>query len=237
MAKKPTHIKHLVPAPNKKVAGLMHPVETVAVSSLTPHPKNYRAHPKAQLKHLCDSISQHGLYRNVVVAKDSTILAGHGVVEAVTQLGLKEIQVIRLNVSSESDLALKVLTGDNEISNLVDVDDHALLEVLKEIDASGNLLGTGFDTDKLDALLQATLPAEFAEDAWAGMPEYTNEDQEPHRQILVSFSSEEKVAEFVKLTKILVTPKTKSCWFPPEDSVSCTDHTYETSDISDNDDK
>jgi hypothetical protein len=205
---------------------LIHPVETVAVSSLTPHPKNYRPHPKEQLKHLCDSISQHGLYRNVVVARDSTILAGHGVVEAVKQLGLSEIQVIRLDVSAESVTALKVLTGDNEISNIVDTNNEALLSLLRDIDTGGDLLGTGFDLQGLDALLQASSPREFAEEAWAGMPEFVNDDKMPYRQIIVSFGSEENIAQFVKLTGILLTPKTRSIWFPPEEPLSTIDHVY-----------
>jgi hypothetical protein len=54
--------------------------ELIAIKELKPHPRNYRSHPEDQLVHLVNSIKQHGFYRNVVVAKDNTILAGHGVV-------------------------------------------------------------------------------------------------------------------------------------------------------------
>lgn len=209
---------------------LIHPVETVPVNSLIPHPNNYRVHSKKQLKHICDSISQHGLYRNVVIANDSTILAGHGVVQAVKILGVTDIQVIRLDVSHDSVIALKVLTGDNEISNLVDADDKALLGILRDIASGDNLLGTGFDEDLLSGLAQESSPREFAEDAWEGMPEYTQDDIMPHRQIIVSFNSDESVAKFAKLTNALITPKTRSFWFPPEEVMSTVDHAYTSDD-------
>jgi hypothetical protein len=225
----PNSIKPNTPKTNA-AARVQHPVETVSVASLKPHPKNYRKHLPAQLQHLCESISQHGLYRNIVIAKDSTILAGHGVIEAVKQLGLTEVQVIRLKVSPESEIALKVLTGDNEISNLADVDELALLNLLRDIDVGDELLGTGFDAQGLQALFQSSSPREFAEDAWAGMPEFTQDDQQPHRQIIVSFNSEENVAAFERLTKMKISPKTKSVWFPPEEDVSTISHVYSTPD-------
>ena len=43
------------------------------LADLKPHPKNYRSHPPAQLEHIKSSLEQHGVYRNVVVARDNTI--------------------------------------------------------------------------------------------------------------------------------------------------------------------
>ena len=63
-----------------------------SVEDLTPHPQNYRDHPQDQIAHIVRSIEEHGFYRNVVVAKDNTILAGHGVVQAAQQLGMKKSQ-------------------------------------------------------------------------------------------------------------------------------------------------
>jgi ParB-like chromosome segregation protein Spo0J len=52
--------------------------EQASLTDLKPHPRNYRTHSDDQLKHLIQSIKEHGFYRNVVVIKDGTILAGHG---------------------------------------------------------------------------------------------------------------------------------------------------------------
>jgi hypothetical protein len=155
------------------------PVETVIIASLRPHPKNYREHPDDQLEHIVESIREHGIYRNVVVAKDGTILAGHGVVLAATKMGMTSIPVVRLDVMPDDPRALKLLIGDNEIANLGEVNDRALTEMLKDIKerAEGGLLGTGYDDMMLANLLMVTRSASEVKNMdeakeWVGMPDY-----------------------------------------------------------------
>jgi hypothetical protein len=69
----------------------------VAVDDLKPHPRNYRIHPEDQLQHIIRSIQEH-FYRNVVAAREGTILAGHGVVIAARKLGLSKVPVVRLAI-------------------------------------------------------------------------------------------------------------------------------------------
>src|SRR5258707_279190 len=103
-----------------------YPVEIVAVADLKPHPQNYREHPDDELEHIVESIRANGFYRNVVVARDNTLLAGHGVVQAAKKLGKTEIPVLRLDLDPDDPKALKVLVGDNEIARMAMVDDRAL---------------------------------------------------------------------------------------------------------------
>lgn len=149
-------------------APTVYPSEIVALDSLKAHPGNYRAHPPDQREHLLSSIRQHGFYRNVVVARDGTILAGHGVVEAARDAGLAEIPVVRLDLDPDSPDALKVLTGDNEIARLALVDDRQLAELLRSVRATSaeGLLGTGFTDEALEDELarlfaQVTAPDSF----------------------------------------------------------------------------
>ena len=131
----------------------------VALDDLRAHPRNYKAHPPEQIKHLAAAIEQHGVYRNIVVARDNTILAGHGVVQAARSLGLKTIDVCRLDLDPASPEALKVVIGDNEISRLGEVDDQLLSELLKEVEGIG-LVGSGFDEALASALeMTASAPA------------------------------------------------------------------------------
>ena len=102
----------------------IHEQKSVDIDKLKNHPKNYREHPDDQLAHLMKSIEQQGFYRNIVVAKDYTILAGHGVVKASRKLGLKEVPVVRLDIDANSTKALKVLAGDNELGRLAEVNDR-----------------------------------------------------------------------------------------------------------------
>lgn len=197
-------------------------LESVPVASLSPHPRNYRSHPADQIQHLIESIREHGFYRNIVVARDGTILAGHGVVQAAQKMGLATVPVIRLDIDKNDPRALKVLTGDNEIAHLGEIDDRALSELLKEIkdyDITG-LRGTGYDEKMLANLVFVTRPKSEVKDfnaaaEWVGMPEYTLEE-EPLK-ITVSFRNEKDRAEFGRLLGISITEKTKATWWPPKD--------------------
>lgn len=215
------------PAPSTQDS-LGFPTEEVAVSSLKPHPRNYRGHPEDQVEHLMKSIQEHGLYRNIVIARDGTILAGHGVVEAVRSLGVDHVPVVRLDVDPDSPAALKVLTGDNEISHLAAVDDRALTEILKEIrdaDTDG-LIGTGYDDKMLANLAFVTRPKSEIQDIreaehWVGMPSYQESGDVQTVKLMVNFESEE---DRERLLELIGAPamsrkdgQTWSVWWPPRE--------------------
>jgi len=133
-------------------------VEQVALADLKPHPRNYRAHPAAQLEHLVASQEQFGVYRNVVIAKDGTILAGHGVVEAARQRGDETIPAVRMEVGPNSEKALKLMVLDNQVSRLAEDAEDDLAALLKEIGDADNLLATGYDSESLGDLLLKLSP-------------------------------------------------------------------------------
>lgn len=199
--------------------------ELVAIASTRPHPRNYRAHPESQLVHIEASLREFGFYRNVVLARDGTILAGHGVVLAATRLGHTTIPAIRLEIDPESAAALKVLALDNELGRFAEDDDRALTELLKEIseDDPTGLFGTGFDETMLAALVMVTRPANEIADVdeaaeWAGMPEYETE-ADRHRLVLCFDSAEDK-ATIVKRLKLIIaksTGLTSTAWWPPRE--------------------
>lgn len=49
---------------------------------------------------------------------------------------------------------------------------------------------------------------------WVGMPEYIQNDEKPHQQIIVSFRNEQDVKDFAELIGQKLTYRTKSVWFP-----------------------
>jgi hypothetical protein len=177
--------------------------ELVQLELLKPHPRNYRSHPPDQIEHLIESIRSNGIYRNIVIARDNTILAGHGVAQALKEMGLELVPAVRLDIDPEDPRALKVLTGDNEIAGLVEVDDRELTELLKEIsaDPEEGLLGSGYDDMMLANLLYVTRSSDEIRDLdeaahWVGMPEY-DEGQYPP-QLLLSFRNEEDRERLVR---------------------------------------
>ncbi len=164
-------------AARKKPA--IHTPARVRIADLKPHPRNYRSHPADQIEQIQQSIREHGFYRNIVTARDGTILAGHGVVLAAEQMGLTEVPVIRLSIGPDHPKALKLLAADNELGLRAEIDDRALSEILfeiKEQDVDG-LLGTGYDDQMLANLLFISRPANEIADMdeaaqWVGMPAF-----------------------------------------------------------------
>jgi hypothetical protein len=200
-------------------------VETVPLDTLTPHPRNYRHHPADQLDHLVNSIQEHGLYRNIIIARDGTILAGHGVVEAATVLGIENVPVVRLPLDPDEPRALKVLAGDNEISRLADIDDRMLSELLKEIkntDPTG-LAGTGYDEMQLANLAYVTRSRDEIEhlDAaqhWVGLPSHDPGTRSV--RVIVNFRSHDDRASFGTLIGQDIPQDgvdAPSIWWPPRE--------------------
>jgi hypothetical protein len=189
----------------------------VALHELRPHPRNYRQHPPDQLEHIKASITEHGIYRNIVIAREGTILAGHGVVQALGEMGVAQVPVIRLAIDPDSPAALKVLAGDNGIPHLGVVDDRAFTELLKDIGELDTLLGTGYDEAMLANLIFVTR-AEIADHqesaAWAeaGMPDYEN-GKLPFK-LIVSFRSPEDREQFCAVSNLKVQQKGQTVTAP-----------------------
>lgn len=200
-------------------------VEQIPLAQLKPHPHNYKAHPADQLAHLVASLTAHGFYRNVVIARDNTILAGHGVVDAAQQLGWTHAPCVRVPLAPDDPRAVQVLIGDNEIARLASHDDRALTELLKAlaqdttIDA---LLGTGFDAQQVAALAYVTRPAHEIADKdeaahWLGMPTYDADDSVCRLIVTCPDSARRRQAlDRLGLRVADETPRTVSAAYPPQ---------------------
>ena len=196
-------------------------VKRVKISQLKPHPQNYREHPDDQLEHIIESIKLNGIYRNLVVANDYTILAGHGVIKACSKMGIEEVPVAIMNFGPDDPKAIILLTGDNEISKLGVVDDRKLTELLKGISDQASLLGTGFDDKMLANLLFVSRPAsEIASlneaSEYIGMPEF--ELSPAPIKTIISFESQEDKDKLYNLMGVECNDKkTDSIWFPEKE--------------------
>ncbi len=190
---------------------MINQVQEVEIDSLKSHPNNYRTHGEDQLVHIMESIEKNGFYKNIVVANDGTILAGHGAVAAARKLGYKTIPVVKLDLDPMDKRALKILVGDNEIANLGMVDDRKLSEILKDISVSMELIGTGFDSKQLMNLVFVTRDSSEIKDhsaaaEWLGMPSYQVEDNSKAEAptLVVSFVNVEDRQKFVDEFKLRI---------------------------------
>ena len=213
----------------------VNPSVVVKIDVLKNHPRNYREHHDDQVNHLMQSIKQNGFYKNIVVSKDNTILAGHGIIKAAKKLGMTEISIIKLDIDPESPQALKILAGDNEVGRLAEIDDRSLSEILKKVkdDDIDGLLGTGYDEMMLANLVMVTRHGKEIADIneaaeWVGMPDY--EPKEDPIKITIQFRNEEDRETFANLSKMKRGKEggtTWSCWWPPKEKEDISSVKYE----------
>lgn len=194
----------------------------VELSALTPHPRNYREHPPEQVTEIAASMEQHGVYQNIVVARDLTILAGHGKVLAARELGLTEILAVVLPIEPDSPDALKILAADNYLPHGAADNDRMLTELLKEIQEKDSLVGTGFTDMSLAALVMVTRPREEIADLnraaeWVGMPEFTEGENATSLVIRTETAADRDA--LVKQLGLITRGfgKVMSAWWPPRE--------------------
>lgn len=202
------------------------PTETVRVDDLREHERNPRAHTPEQLEHLTASLREHGIFREIVIANDGTILAGHGIVAALRDMGLRKIPAKRLPYGPNDPEALKVIAADNEIGRLAERDDRALTELLRDVRESGDvsdLLGTGLDAEQLASLVLTTRPESEIRDTnaaaeWVGMPDF--EPQAERIKLVLAFDSEADRDTLIEQLGLIIAKKTRqtwSAWWPPRE--------------------
>lgn len=186
------------------------------LADLKPHPRNYRRHPDDQLAHLGRSIQLYGFTRNIIVAADRTILAGHGVAEAARRVGKEYAPVLVLDLGPDDPLALRLLAGDNEVTNLAEVDDRKLLDMLRGIaDGPLGLDATGFSRESLAAAAMTSRTAAELKDKnsaaeWAGMPAY--EDGGIPIRLVVTFQTEADRQAFVDQAELRIDKVAGQTW-------------------------
>lgn len=120
-------------------------IVNLKVSELKPYEKNHRTHPKKQIDLLAKNIERFGFTTPVLIDNNNEIIAGHGRLLALKQLGKDEVPCVRMeNLSEEEVKALRL--ADNQIALMGDTDMKLVIEELKGL-SSEMLDLTGFDKD------------------------------------------------------------------------------------------
>lgn len=123
-------------------------VETVAIKDLKAAKYNPRKITKKEVEKLKQSITEYGMIQNIVINADGTIIGGHQRIQACAELGILEVQAIRLDLSEEKEKALNIAL--NKIGG--NFDEQALTELLRELEETQQNLVTGYDNDELARL-------------------------------------------------------------------------------------
>jgi site-specific DNA-methyltransferase (adenine-specific) len=124
----------------------------IPVQDLKPHPKNPN---RGDVNSIAESLEQFGQFRSILALPDGTMLAGHHVLQAAKNIGMKTVRVDVIDTDEKT--ALKILHADNRLADLgLGPDLDLLLKNLEILD--GDLAGTGYD-DEYVRLLEDALAA------------------------------------------------------------------------------
>lgn len=127
-------------------------VEMVLIEKLKPYEKNPRQNIEA-VDMVAMSIKEHGFNQPIVADQNFRICVGHTRFLAAKKLGLKEIPVLKKQMSEKEFIAYNL--ADNKTSDLSEWDSKLLGELLGELESLDEtfLAKTAFDEKEIDALL------------------------------------------------------------------------------------
>lgn len=122
----------------------------IDISTIHFHPENPR---QGDVGAVSESIERNGFYGAIVVQESTRrILVGNHRVKAASALGMTTVPGVMIDV--DDAVARRILLADNRTSDLASYDDAALVAILAELAASGDLPGTGWDGEALDTLIR-----------------------------------------------------------------------------------
>ena len=127
----------------------------VPIDSLAAHPMNPRQHDLPAIK---ESLGRYGQQRPILivpagrVTTSPTIIAGHGTTAAAGELGWTHIAALESQLTD--DEIERFVLADNRTSDRAGYHDETLAQLLGNlVENGGDLAGTGYVRDDLDALL------------------------------------------------------------------------------------
>lgn len=160
------------------------------VDAVEPHPRNPNV-GSAEL--IAESIDAIGFFGALVVQRSTGhILVGNHRYAAARQQGLDELPVLLVDVDDER--ALQILLADNRYAQFASWDDDVLTALLKELSGADLLLGTGFDENDLDRLLEGSQIDD--DDLGDGVPDFGEaDDAEENPELPAPYGDEQIVSE------------------------------------------
>ena len=120
-------------------------VVKLAIENIKPYVKNAKKHPKKQVEQIANSIKEFGFNQPIVVDKDNIVIVGHGRFEGAKLLNLKEVPVLKVDLTEEQAKAYRL--ADNKL-NESEWDMELVMEDLKELQLKEfDIELTGFSID------------------------------------------------------------------------------------------
>lgn len=124
-------------------------IEKIKINDLTPVENNIRRHTTKQIEEFTRSLNMFGQFRPVVIDENNVVLAGNGMVMALSEMGIEEAECVRYTDLSEGDKK-KLMIADNQIFELGLTDSDMLFKALEEV---GDFDVPGFEEEALKRLV------------------------------------------------------------------------------------
>lgn len=127
-------------------------IEIVNLNEIKPAKVNVRTHTETQLHEFVRSVKAFGQIRPIVVDEKYTIIAGHGLYEALLRTDTDTASVLVMDNLTETEKR-KLMLADNQIFELGMPDNDGIMQILEEINSlSGDFDIPGYDESILDNL-------------------------------------------------------------------------------------
>ncbi len=134
------------------------------IDSVIPYINNTRTHTKEQIEQIKASIKEFGMCTPIGIHND-TIIYGHARIQAMKELGYKEVPTVDLSHLTEAQKKAYII-ADNKLALNAGWDDELLkveIEALQDMNFDIDLLG--FDIDELDQLAQEIEAGDWDDEA------------------------------------------------------------------------
>ena len=181
------------------------------VTSLIPNPRNPNKHSDKQVALLAKVIRHQGWRAPITISKRSGfIVTGHGRLAAALLLQVEQVPIDEQDFATEAD-EWAHLVADNRLAELADADRSIIADLLKDLDAEGevDMDVTGFDMDALDELMaELSQLADGGSNTTNGMPLNDKLDRFLNSgiaQLVLAFDKE----TFAEVVQTLETAKTQ----------------------------
>lgn len=168
--------------------------------------KNTRTHSEQQIEQIKRSINEFGFTNPILVDEQNVVIAGHGRLEAASDMGLDAVPTILLAGLSEEQKQAYVI-ADNQIALNSEWDVEKLAEALSDLDDSLfdlDLLGFS-DNDLADLILKETEITPTEENPYSmniEAPNYEPTGEKPNLTDLTDLSYTSQLVENIRKSSI-----------------------------------
>lgn len=132
-------------------------IEKLNIEEIVPYTFNAKLHPQHQIEQIISSIEEFGMDDPIAIDKNNVIIEGHGRLMALKQMGVKEVECIRLSHLTDEQKKAYTLVH-NKLTMNTDFDISLLEDELKNI-YDIDMEEYGFDVD-FDIDIDDKIPVE-----------------------------------------------------------------------------